>query len=44
VAFSSATEGAVASAFKAAGAAAYFDKTQIAELVTYVRSFSDHRE
>jgi DNA-binding NarL/FixJ family response regulator len=40
VAFSSAADDAVATAFKAAGAAACFDKTQIGELVTYVRSLT----
>jgi DNA-binding NarL/FixJ family response regulator len=40
VAFSSAAEHAVASAFEAAGASAYFDKTQIDELVAHIRSLS----
>jgi DNA-binding NarL/FixJ family response regulator len=38
VAFSSAPDDAVAAAFRAAGAAAYFDKTQIQELMAYIRS------
>ena len=38
VAFSSATDDTVAAAFEAAGAAAYFDKSQLGELIAYVRS------
>lgn len=37
VAFSSAADGSVAAAFRQAGAAAYFDKSQIDALVAYVR-------
>ena len=44
VAFSSAAGDAVASAFAAAGASAYFDKTQIDELVVYIRALSVDRE
>jgi DNA-binding NarL/FixJ family response regulator len=44
VAFSSAADDAVASAFEAAGASAYFDKTQIDELVAYIRALSVDRE
>ena len=44
VAFSSAADDTVASAFGQAGAAAYFDKTQIDELVSYVRSFGVRRD
>jgi CheY-like chemotaxis protein len=44
VAFSSAADDAVASAFVAAGASAYFDKTQIDELLAHIRSLSVDRE
>ena len=43
VAFSSAAHDTVASAFAAAGASAYFDKTQIDELVAYIRGWSARR-
>jgi DNA-binding NarL/FixJ family response regulator len=43
VAFSSAADDAVASAFEAAGASAYFDKAQIDELVAYIRALSGDR-
>jgi hypothetical protein len=38
VAFSSAADDAVAVAFRDAGAAAYFDKAQVQELLSYIRS------
>jgi len=44
VAFSSATDEAVAVAFEAAGAAAYFDKGQIVELLKYVRALAESRD
>jgi DNA-binding NarL/FixJ family response regulator len=40
VAFSSAADDAVATAFTEAGAAAYFNKTEIGELMTYIRSLT----